>query len=41
MFIKSHEEIKGVKYFDNKFLYTAYAEDTAFLLREKIWKKIT
>ena len=34
--IKKHPEIKGIEIFEHCFLYTAYADDTTFFLREAI-----
>ena len=33
LFIKKHPEIKGIEIFEHCFLYTAYADDTAFFLK--------
>ena len=33
--IKENKEIKGLNLFNHTFLYTAYADDTTFLLKEK------
>ena len=30
-----NENINGLNIFENKFLYTAYADDTTFFLKEK------
>ena len=34
LFIKKHPEIKGIEIFEHCFLYTAYADDTMFFLRD-------
>ena len=36
VFIKSNENIKGIEIFKYVFLYTAYADDSAFFLRDII-----
>ena len=33
--IKSNRNIKGIKIFENSFLYTAYADDSTFFLKDK------
>ena len=33
--IKENKKIKGLNLFNHTFLYTAYADDTTFLLKEK------
>ena len=33
--IKSKRNIKGIKMFENTFLYTAYADDSTFFLKDK------
>ena len=35
MLIKNKKNIKGVKMFENTFLYTAYAGDSTFFLKDK------
>ena len=32
--IKKHSQIKGIEIFEHCFLYTAYAEDTTFFLKD-------
>ena len=32
--IKKHPEIKGIEIFEHCFLYTAYADDTTFFLKD-------
>ena len=34
LFIKKHPEIKGIELFEYCFLYTAYADDTTFFLKD-------
>ena len=34
IFIKKHPEIKGIEIFEHCFLYTAYADDTTFFLKD-------
>ena len=34
--IKSNKNIKGLNIFNQEFLYTAYADDTTFFLKDKI-----
>ena len=34
LFIKNHPETKGIEIFEQCFLYTAYADDTAFFLKD-------
>ena len=34
IFIKINEEIKGLNFFENSFLYTAYANDATFFLKD-------
>ena len=34
LFIKKHPEIKGIEIFEHCFLYTAYADDTTFFLKD-------
>ena len=34
LFIKKHPEIKGIEIFEHCFLYTAYADDTTFYLKD-------
>ena len=34
--IKSNKNIKGASIFNHKFLYTAYADDTTFFLKDNI-----
>ena len=34
LFIKKHPEIKSIEIFEHCFLYTAYANDTTFLLKD-------
>ena len=34
--IKSNKNIKGLNIFNHEFLYTAYADDTTFFLKDKI-----
>ena len=34
VFIKSNENIKGIEIFKHAFLYTAYADDSTFFLRD-------
>ena len=34
IFIKKHPEIKGIEIFEYCFLYTAYADDTTFFLKD-------
>ena len=35
MLIKNNKNIKGIKMFENTFLYTAYADDSTFFLKDK------
>ena len=34
LFTKKHPEIKGIEIFEHYFLYTAYADDTTFFLKD-------
>ena len=34
LFIKKHPEIKGIEVFEHCFLYTPYADDTTFFLKD-------
>ena len=34
--IKSSKNVKGLNIFNHEFLYTAYADDTTFFLKDKI-----
>ena len=34
LFTKKHPEIKGIEIFEHCFLYTAYADDTTFFLKD-------
>ena len=33
--IKQNKDIHGLTFFDHTFLYTAYADDTTFFLKDK------
>ena len=35
MLIKNNKNIKGIKIFENTFLYTAYADDDTLFLKDK------
>ena len=35
MLIKNNKSIKGIKMFENTFLYTTYADDSTFFLKDK------
>ena len=35
MLIKNNKNIKGIKLFENNFLYTAYPDDSTFFLKDK------
>ena len=35
MLIKNNKNIKGIKILENTFLYTAYADDKTFFLKDK------
>ena len=35
MLIKNNKNIKGIKIFENTLLYTAYADDNTFFLKDK------
>ena len=34
LFIKKHPEISGIEIFEHRFLYTVYANDTTFFLKD-------
>ena len=34
LFIKKHPEIKGIEIIEQCFIYTAYADDTTFFLKD-------
>ena len=35
MFVKNNPKVKGLNMFKHEFLYTAYADDTTFFLKDR------